>query len=165
MVAKTKQELIDVSKKEFTKLQKLLADIDEVLALTPHPEDGITIKDTIAHRVHWNDLFFGWYENGVAGRPVHVPAEGYKWNQLKEYNRRVREQTAAVSWSEAKAQLQDAHQRLMKFIHERSEQELYGPNQYDWQGKFPLGRWAESTGPSHYRSAAKYLRDIKRKLS
>lgn len=165
MAAKTKQELIDVSEKEFAKLQKLLVDIDQELALTPHPEDGITIKDTIAHRVHWNDLFFGWYENGVAGRPVHVPAEGHKWNQLKEYNQKVREQKASLSWNRTKTQLQQAHDRLMEFLRSRSEKELYGPPEYDWQGKWPLGRWAESTGPSHYRSAAKYLREIKRKLS
>ena len=165
MAAKTKQELVDITEKEFAKLQKLLVDIDEELALTPHPEDGISMKDTLTHRVHWNDLFFGWYENGVAGKPVHVPAEGYKWNQLKDYNRKVREQTASVSWAKAKKQLDQAHVRLMNFVQEHSEKELYGPPAYDWQGKWPLGRWIESTGPSHYRSAAKYIREIKRKLS
>ena len=164
MAAKHKQELIDVSEKEFTKLQKLLADIDEELALTPHPEDGITIKDTIAHRVHWNGLFFGWYENGVAGKPVHVPAEGYGWGQLKAYNAKVREETAGVTWAEAKRALLDGHERLVKFVDDHDERDLYGPKQYDWQGKYPMGRWVESTGPSHYRSAVKYIREVRRKL-
>lgn len=165
MVAKTKAELVAVAEKEFDKLQKLLGDIDRDLALTPHPDDGITIKDTTAHRAHWIDLFFGWYENGVAGKPVHVPAEGYNWRQLKAYNAKVREQTADMSWDEARTRLATGHERLMGFIAERGDDDLYGPREYDWQGNYTLGRWAESTGPSHYRSAAKYIREIKRKLS
>ncbi len=165
MVAHSKEELVTVMTKEYAKLEKLIGDIDEKLALTPHPEDDITIKDTIAHRVHWNDLFFGWYADGLAGRPVHVPAKGYKWNQLKEYNAKVRQETADQSWDEAKAKLFEAHARLAKFIDERDDKQLYGPRKYDWQGKYPLGRWAESTGPSHYRSAAKYIRQIKKALA
>lgn len=165
MVAKTKDELVSAMTKEFEKLEKLLADIDETLALTPHPADDITIKDTIAHRVHWNDLFFGWYQDGVAGRPVHVPAKGYKWNQLKAYNAKIREETADQSWEEAKINLVKAHARLTKFVDDRDDQTLYGPRVYDWQGTYPLGRWVESTGPSHYRSAAKYIRQIKKALS
>ena len=165
MVAKTKTELVAVAEKEYAKLQTLLADIDRDLALTPHPDDGITIKDTLAHRAHWIDLFFGWYENGVAGKPVHVPAEGYNWGQLKAYNAKVREQTAGLSWDEVKTQLATGHERLMRFIADRGDDDLYGPRKYDWQGTYTLGRWAESTGPSHYRSAVKYIREIKRKLA
>lgn len=165
MVAKTKAALIAIAEKEFDKLQTLLADIDRDLALTPHPDDGITIKDTLAHRVHWIDLFFGWYENGAAGRPVHVPADGYNWGQLKAYNAKVRAQTADISWDEARSQLATGHERLMRFVAERSDDDLYGPRKYDWQGTYPLGRWVESAGPSHYRSAAKYIREIKRALS
>ncbi len=165
MVAKTKAELIAVAEKEFDKLQTLLADIDRDLAQTPHPDDGISVKDTLAHRAHWIDLFFGWYENGVAGKPVHVPAEGYNWSQLKAYNAKVREQTAGLSWDEAKTRLAAGHERLMHFIADRGDDDLYGPRKYDWQGNYKLGRWAESAGPSHYRSAAKYIREIKRKLA
>ncbi len=165
MVAKTKAELRAVAETEFDKLRTLLAGIDGDLALTPHPDDGITIKDTLAHRAHWIDLFFGWYENGAAGKPVHVPAEGYNWGQLKAYNAGVRERTAGITWDQARTRLARGHERLLRFIDDRSDADLYGPRQYDWQGSYPLGRWVESAGPSHYRSAAKYIREIKRKLA
>ena len=165
MPAKTKAKLVTVSTKEFAKLDKLVAEIDDALARAPHPEDGLTIKDTIAHRVHWIGLFFGWYEGGVAGRPVHVPAEGYKWNQLKAYNAKVRAEMADLSWDEVKVRLQTGHDRLMGFIDSCSDADLYGPPARDWQGSWTLGRWAEASGPSHYRSAAKYIREIRRKLA
>ena len=162
MAAATRADLIAITEKEFEKLQKVLDGVDKKLAVAPHPDDGITIKDTLAHRIHWIDLFFNWYEDGVAGKPVYVPAKGYKWNQLKEYNAKVREKNARMAWSTAKSRLAAAHKRLMDFIAEHNNKALYGPIKFEWQGKWPLGRWIEASGASHYRSAVKYIREIKR---
>lgn len=163
MAATNKADLIAITEKEFAKLQAVLEDVDEALALTPHPQDGITTKDTILHRIHWLNLFFKWRRDGEAGKEVAIPAPGYKWNQLKDYNAKVREETKDVDWSKAKTRLKQAHKKFLKLLDELDERTLYGPNPYDWGNKWTLGRWAESSGPSHYRSAAKYIREIKRK--
>ncbi len=164
MPAKSKVDLIAVTEKEFSRLEKILKETDESVALTPHPDDGITIKDTVAHRAHWIDLFFGWVDDGAAGRPVHVPAKGVKWNQLKAYNAHVRQRMAGMSWAEVTARLQAGHDRLTDFLAEQTEADLYGAHPHGWQGTWPLGRWAEAAGASHYRSAAKYIREIRRAL-
>ena len=163
MAATTKDDLIALTEKEFEKLQKNLADVDDALATTPHPEDGVTIKDTVLHRVHWINLFFKWYKDGKAGKEVAVPAPGYKWNQLKEYNAKIREETRDVSWASARDRLKRGHKKLVKLLNELDDKALYGKSPYDWTNKWTLGRWAESSGPSHYRSAAKYIREIKKK--
>lgn len=163
MAAKTKADLIAVTEKEFAKLQTVLEGVDETLATTPHPQDKITIKDTILHRVHWLNLFFKWRRDGDAGKTVAIPAPGYKWNQLKEYNAKIREETHDVPWSKALSRLKQAHKKFLTLINELDENTLYGASPYDWTNKWTLGRWAESSGPSHYRSAAKYIREIKKK--
>jgi len=164
MPAKTKTELIEISRKEFDKLLATLDGIDEALATTPDPQDGITIKDTVLHRVHWVHLFLGWYRDGVAGKAVSTPAPGYKWNQLKAYNAKLREETQDVAWPAALDQLRNAHRDLMGLVEDLDETELYGPKKYDWTNNWTLGRWAEASGPSHYRSAAKYIRTVRKRL-
>ena len=163
MAATTKDDLIALTEKEFEKLQKTLEDVDEALATTPHPDDDITIKDTVLHRVHWINLFFKWHKDGAAGKEVVTPATGYKWNALKEYNAKIREETRDVAWTSAKDKLKRAHKKLVKLLSDLDEKTLYGKSPYSWTNKWTLGRWAESSGPSHYRSAAKYIREIRKK--
>lgn len=165
MAQQTKQDLLSSAEAEFRKLRKALDGVDADLASKPHPEDGISIKDTILHRAHWVELFLGWYRDGVAGRIVHTPARGFKWNQLKEYNAQLREQTRTVPWSDALANLDAAHAQLMGLIESLDETELYGPRKYEWTNNWKVGRWAEASGPSHYRSAAKYIRSVRRRLT
>lgn len=163
MAATTKADLIAITEKEFEKLQAALEDVDDALALTPHPQDKITIKDTILHRVHWLNLFFKWRNDSEAGKTPAIPAKGYKWNQLKAYNAKIREETQDTPWPSAKDRLKRAHKKFLKLINGLDEKTLYGRNPYDWGNAWTLGRWAESSGPSHYRSAAKYIREIKKK--
>ena len=118
----------------------------------------MSIKDIVGHRAHWIDLFLGWYADGQAGREVQFPAEGYKWNDLKRYNADLRVRQAGLSWSEARVMLADRHRALTSFIEGESDEKLYGGPMKGGNNKWPAGRWAEAAGPSHYRSAAKYVR-------
>ena len=160
MAASNKVDLLSLTEKEFSKLDTLVSEISDKTALAPHPKDTISIKDTIVHRAHWIDLFLGWYRDGKAGKEVQTPAPGYKWNQLKEYNAKLRDQTRDVSWKDAKAHLTKSHKKLMRLLKSLDNKALYGPKQFDWLNNWTLGRWAEASGPSHYRSATKYIRQI-----
>jgi hypothetical protein len=159
--ATSKEELLEVSRKDFDKLEQLLGDIDETLALAKD-DDDTSIKDTIGHRAHWIDLYLGWYHDGLAGKEVFFPAEGYKWNDLKRYNSDLRNEQADVGWEEACKRLKAANKRLISFVEGASESELYGGPMAGANNKWTPGRWAEAAGPSHYRSAAKYIRARRR---
>ncbi len=160
MAASNKADLLSLAEKEFSKLDTIVSEISDKTALAPHPEDAISIKDTIVHRAHWVDLFLGWYRDGKAGKEVQTPAPDYKWNQLKDYNAKLRDQTRDVSWNDAKAHLTKSHKKLMRLLNSLDNKALYGPKQFDWLNNWTLGRWAEASGPSHYRSASKYIRQI-----
>ncbi|SFI56593.1 ClbS/DfsB family four-helix bundle protein [Jannaschia pohangensis] len=161
MAATTKTELLDVIRKEYAKLDRLIDGIDATTALAKRDEDT-SIKDVIAHRAHWIDLFLGWYADGLAGKTVHFPAEGYRWNDLKRYNAELRKRQANLDWPEAVATFRDRVQTLLTFIESHSDPDLYGGPMKGANNAWTPGRWAEAAGPSHFRSAAKYIRQTLR---
>ena len=157
MAATTKSQLRDATDKEYGKLSALLAQLDEVFALQKDNEDT-SIKDVIAHRAHWIELFLGWHADGLAGKPVYFPAKGYKWNDLKQYNAELRAAQAGVGWDDAKAMLAASCKRFKTFIESNSDDQLYGGPMKGANNQWTPGRWAEAAGPSHFRSASKYIR-------
>ena len=156
MAATNKTDLQQISRQEYDKLSELLGRVGDRLATTK--DDDVSIKDVVGHRAYWIELFLGWYADGLAGKPVFFPAEGYKWNDLKRFNADLRAKQAALSWPDAKAMLNANFDRLMAFIDGCSDAELYGGPMQGANNQWTPGRWAEAAGPSHFRSAAKYIR-------
>lgn len=155
--ATSRAELIAVTQKEWGKLDALLDGLDRAFAHEKR-EGDTSIKDLVAHRAHWIDLFLGWYADGRAGHEVAFPAPGYKWNELKRYNADLRARQAGLGWDAARAALRAAHARLMAFYEARSDAELYGGPMQGANNAWTAGRWSEASGASHYRSAAKWVR-------
>ena len=162
--ATSKSDLVAVTAKEHAKLSTLIAGIDAPTALAKD-DDNTSIKDVVAHRAHWIELFLGWYADGKAGKQVHFPAEGYKWNDLKRYNADLRQQQKDLDWDAACALLESAHARLTTFLGSKSDKDLYGGPMKGANNKWTPGRWAEAAGSSHYRSAAKYIRSRLKSLA
>ncbi len=160
MACSNKEDLINLTVNEYAKLLKLIALLDDSHAnLT---KDGTSIKDVIGHRAHWIELFLGWYNDGMAGKKVYFPAEGYKWNDLKRYNANLRKQQAHLDWHTACTQLQHCHEQLVQFLAEKSDSTLYAGPMQGANNNWTPGRWAEAAGPSHYRSASKFIRSVLR---
>ena len=157
MAATTKRDLLKLAEKEFAKLDALLNEIPDALKLQKDEEDT-SPKDIVGHRAHWIDLFSGWYKDGKAGHKVYFPAKGYKWNQLKSYNSALRDAQSGMSWQDARSVLKANHASLLTLIENLPEDELYGGPMKGANNDWTVGRWAEASGPSHYRSATKYLR-------
>ena len=157
MAANSKAELLRISEKEFQQLVTLIDTIDEATAMAKRDGDA-SIKDVIAHRAHWIDLFLRWYADGQTGKTVHFPAEGYKWNDLKRYNADLRERQSDVDWPSAITLLKGNYRKLTEFLTSKSQDELYGGAMKGANNAWTVGRWAEAAGPSHFRSALKFLR-------
>lgn len=154
MAAKTQIDLIQITEKEYAKLTKLIASVSSEQALQKD-EDGISIKDVVAHRAHWTDMFLGWYADGLAGKIVYFPAKGYKWNDLKRYNAALRERQADLEWPAARKLLDQGYAKLRQFITDKFDAALYGGPMKRANNQWTPGRWAEAAGPSHFRSASK----------
>ena len=157
MAATNRSELLEITRKEFVKLEKLIVSIDRKAGLLKD-EDSTSIKDVVAHRAHWISLFFGWYADGLAGTTVYFPAKGYKWNELPRYNGDLRAAQIHMTWAEAVTSLTTQHDRLMALLEALPDTELYGGPMKGAKNHWTTGRWAEAAGASHYRSASKYIR-------
>lgn len=155
--ATNKIDLLVVTGTEYAKLTALISDMPSDQALRKR-EDDTSIKDIIAHRAHWIALFLGWHADGQSGHKVYFPAKGYKWSDLKAYNAKLRADQDDLGWAEAKAMLADQHAQLTSFIMACSQSDLYGRPMKGAKNQWSTGRWAEAAGPSHYRSAAKWIR-------
>lgn len=156
--ATNKTELLAVFDKDLAKLKKTLDAVDDETSLVSPADDDTTIRGVIAHRTHWMGMFHGWYEDGIAGREVHVPAKGYKWNQLKAYNAPLYAKGRATPWSELLSDFETACEKLRRFIADHDAADLYADGAHPWTGKWTLGRYAEASGPAHFRSANTYIR-------
>jgi hypothetical protein len=67
--ATTKAELIAAAKKDWAKLEALIADVPEEIAVRPF-EDDTSIKDVLAHRAIGSICSFnGW----TKARPLRCP--------------------------------------------------------------------------------------------
>ena len=163
--ATTKGDLIAVTEKEFAKFSDLLDRVPKDARKKVF--DGTSVKDVVGHRAHWIELFLGWHSDGQAGKPVHFPAPGYNWGDLKRYNEDLRARQAELSWAEVRVMLDAAHTRLVDFLTGESPDALYGGPMKGGRNAWTTGRWAEAAGASHYRSAGRYvraaLRDFKQK--
>jgi hypothetical protein len=144
-----------VTLKEWAKLDALIDTVPE--AGRPHPfEDHTSIKDVIAHRAHWIGLFFQWLDEG---EQAQMPDHGVKWSELKPYNTGLRERhTGPLSWAEVRGRLSARMRDCCEWMEDTDEATMYGGPMPGGNGKWTTGRFAEAAGPSHYRSAAKYVR-------
>lgn len=159
MPAKSKPDLLAITEKEYSKLVALLNRVPPTDRLRPDPQaQDTTIKDIVGHRAHWIDLFLGWYKRGQTGASVAFPAPGYKWNDLKRYNADLRAEQSDLDWDAAIQLLATNHQRLMHFLNSLDEDALFAAPMKGGRNAWTTGRWAEAAGASHYRSAAKYIR-------
>lgn len=166
MPATTKADLLEKAHKDFAKLDALLDSVPAYARLIPDPDaDGATLKDIVAHRATWIAMLLEWRADGLAGRPAQVPAPGYKWNDLRQFNADLRAQQADMGWDAARAALCRNHGRLIALIDSLDDAALYGAPMPGGNSPWTTGRWAEANGPSHYRSAATYIRRRLRQIA
>ena len=157
MAASDKAALLAITEKEFAKLAAILAGVRSDQAFIKDGDDT-SIKDVVGHRAHWIELFLGWYRDGQEGKEVFFPAKGYKWNELKRYNADLRQRQTDLSWEAAVSMLKARQADLVRFIENHTDEALYAAPMTGAKNDWTPGRWAEAAGPSHFRSAAKYIR-------
>jgi len=156
--ATSKAALLDVFDRELAKLDKLLDGLTEDEARWSDGE--VSTKAILGHRIHWLELYWSWYDTGKAGDVVETPAPGFKWNQLKAYNAPIYAAAEQRSWDDLRQRFEEAARQFRARLDALTEDELYTPHLFDWMNEWTLGRWAEASGPSHFRSAAKAIRKI-----
>ena len=162
--ARNKQQLIEFGNSEFNKLNDLLATIAEQDLVNKPVFDNRTVKDIIAHLYAWHELFFNWYEVGMAGEKPEIPAPGYSFKDTPALNEDLYQKYKDISWQEILTSFNETHQRIMALIDSHSDEELTTKKQYAWTGSTNLASYLASATSSHYVWASQMIRKFKKTL-
>ena len=134
----------------------------EAIPHTRYEEPGVwgdnwSITDVVAHLAEWQALFLGWYDTGRAGREVHLPALGYKWNETPRLNRAIQAKHLGRSHREVRSQFEKGYKRICRLVDAATEAELLAPGYFDWTGRHALTTYLGANTASHYRFACKVI--------
>ncbi len=154
----TKALILSESEKEHAALEQFLSTLTPELMVRPGVVGAWSAKDVLAHLYEWEQMAMGWLAAGRRGETPHVPAEGYKWNQLPALNEHIRQKHAERSLDEVLAMFRESYRRITETITALSEETLFTAGLYPWMNKNTLAAYFVSATSSHYRWARKELR-------
>lgn len=157
---KNKEELQHLCKENYAKLM----DFVHTFSKEEQEKDFLqgtlnrNIRDVLAHLHHWHLLMLNWYQVGMKGEKPAMPAEGYTWKTLPDYNREVQKMYAEMPLNEAKSLLNSSFKELQNLIENHSNDELFEKKRYKWTGTTSLGAYLISNTSSHYDWAYKLIK-------
>lgn len=161
---KTKDELIELSRKNFAKLNELVDSYstEEQHAEFPRGTMNRNIRDVLAHLHEWHLMMLNWYEVGMRGEKPEIPAKGYTWKTVPILNQEIWEKYSAVNLEKVRADLTESYKQLQKVIERHSDEELFEKKRYKWTGTTSLGSYLVSATSSHYDWALKLISKAKK---
>lgn len=164
---KTKEELLDLSAKNFRSLHDLIQSFTAEQLEGPIPEHELykNVRDVLAHLHHWHTMMLNWYEVGMTGEKPHMPAKGYTWKTVPDLNRQICRKYKSTSLEEITSLLQASYEDLRRIMEKHTDTELFEKKLYPWTGTTSLGSYMVSATSSHYDWALKLLKKYKKSLA
>lgn len=156
---KNKEELLELSQKNYNKLLAFVSELPDVKK-TNFPEGTLNrnVRDVLAHLFHWHQLILGWYEEGERRDKPNIPAKGYTWKTTPDLNKLINEKYQETSIKDAQAMLNRSHKEVIKLIKSLSNEELFTKKHFKWTGTTSLGAYFISATSSHYDWALKLIK-------
>lgn len=115
------------------------------------------VRDVLAHVLEWQQMFFNWYEVGMAGEKPDMPATGFTWKTTPQLNAKIWERYQSMSLKKVREQLDASHDRTCELIDKHTQDELFEKRRYAWTGTTSLGAYLISATSAHYQWATKLL--------
>ena len=141
---KDKSELIEAIQ---TSLQKYLLEfegIDESMKDQRLIAEDKTPSEHLSYQLGWVNMLLAWERDEQAGKIVHTPAEGCKWNHLGVLYEHFYQVYGRYSLVEQQRLLKCAVVELCTWIDTLNEIELFQPEQRRWattSAKWALWKW------------------------
>ncbi len=147
---KTKAALLARNEEERSALLAFVGGLTPDALIAPGTLGTWSVKDTVAHLSAWERLFIGWYEAGVHGDAVHVPAEGYSWPEMDRLNDDIFRAWHDATWEDVRARWDETSTAICDVIEAASEEELFKSGRYAWTGRSSLAGYAWPCSGEHY---------------
>ena len=160
----TKNELVNLSQKNFKKLNSYIDSFSEKGKDKPFPEGTMNrnIRDVLAHLHHWHLMLMDWYIVGMAGENPEMPAKGYTWKTVPDLNREIWKKYLEVPLRKVRKMLNESFAQVQQIIQKHSDEELFEKKRYHWTGTTSLGSYLISATSSHYDWAYKLIKKAKK---
>jgi hypothetical protein len=161
---KNKKELLELSNQNFKKLNDFVEQFSEAEKEADFPKGTLNrnFRDVLAHLHHWHLLMLDWYKVGMSGEKPIMPADGYTWKTLPDYNKKVWEKYQNTSLEDARKLLNESFLEVQKIIQKHTNDELFEKKRYKWTGTTSLGAYLISNTSSHYDWALKLMKKAKK---
>ena len=154
----TKIQILSESQKGYAALVQYLAGLTPADMTQPGTLGDWSVKDVLFHLYEWQRMVLEWIESSRRGETPHVPARGFKWNQIPALNRQIFETYCERSLNEAHALLADSHRQVEAMLEGLSEEQIFTPARYSWMNQNALAAYFVSCTSSHYRWALNEIR-------
>lgn len=161
---RTKIELLQLSQLNFDKLMGFIQALPESDQENAFPTGTLNrnIRDVLAHLHHWHLMMAKWYQVGMDEQKPDMPAPGFTWKTVPDFNRQIQQQYSQTPLSEVRALVMESHLMIRKLIHQHDNEELFEKKHYHWTGSTSLAAYLISATSSHYDWALKLIRRVKR---
>lgn len=157
---KSKEELLEQSESNLTKLREFIDEMADQNITFPEATLNRNVRDILAHLYQWQCMMADWYNEGMQNKKPHMPAPGYTWKTVPELNLKIWQDFQNTSLSEIRFKLQKSHEKLTIIIEKHSDRELFEKKYYAWTGSTSLGSYLVSALSSHYDWALKLLKRV-----
>lgn len=144
---KTYADTAELTAAIHTALDKYLAEFADIAEADKHDRaipEGKTPSEHLAYQLGWTNLLLQWEQDEQAGKTVHTPAEGYKWNDLGGLYRQFYRQYGGLTLQEAQNRLREQTALICRWLDKLTEAELFEPNQRKWANnaaQWPVWKW------------------------
>ncbi len=123
---------------------------------------GWSVKDLLAHLHAWHEMFFSWYDTGMAGGKPALPAPGFSWKDTPALNEKIYQEYKDADYRVVAASLKESHLKIMALAERHSDAELFTKQKYAWTGSTSLGAYFIGSMSSHYEWASGLIKKWRR---
>lgn len=155
-----KEALITNSEENFKKLFEIIESI-------PYRKRKISIetkerdkkfRDVLIHLYEWHAMLERWYKEGMNDDVPSMPAAGYRWRDINQLNKRIRDSYQDVTINLAIKKVKLSHDRVMKLIESHREEEIMTKKYYKWTKTGNLYGYFAANTSNHYKWAIKNVK-------
>ena len=120
---------------------------------------GWSVKDILAHLVEWQQMNFDWYDAGLRGEKVEMPAPGFTLRELPRLNQMIYEKHHRRPLRAILDDYQTHHDKTIALIKSLSDYDLTTLGRYAWTGpSWTLSDYLRASTAAHYLWARTRIR-------
>ena len=155
-----KAALLVESQREYAALEAALAALKpRQMTLPGVTRGGWSVKDILAHLLEWQQMNLAWYEAGLRGEKLVLPAPGYTWRELPRLNERIYRKYRRRSLAAVMRDFSISHARLLALIETLPDEDLTTLGRFSWTGpSWTLSDYFRANTAAHYRWAYTRIR-------